>query len=241
MGKHILITGASGGIGSAIARKLALPGHHIILQGRNEALLMALQEYVIAQGATAEVWVCDFLNLDEDNRFQSSTLLDQIDYYIHSSGHALYKMLMDTSVLEWDQLFQIHIRSAFQISKKIIPRMVSNKFGRIILISSIWGEVGASCEVAYSAAKGAVSSYTKALAKELAPSGITVNAIAPGAIETPMIYNQLEKSDVIALQEQIPLGRLGQPEEIASLVEFLLGEQSGYITGQVLNINGGWR
>lgn len=241
MGKRILVTGATGGIGGAIALKLAKPKNHLIIQGRNEQQLQSLYEQIHELGATAEKWSCDFGQLNESMLNQVQYLLQGIDFYIHSSGQSLYKMLMDTSIEEWDQLFQVHIRSAFMITKKLLPHMVSQRFGRIILISSIWGEVGASCEVAYSAAKGAVQAYTKALAKELAPSGITVNAIAPGAFETRMIYDQFDPAEVISLQEQIPAGRLGRPEEIAALVEHLIGEQSAYITGQILNINGGWK
>lgn len=241
MGKRILVTGASGGIGGAIARRLAKPDHHIVIQGRNEQRLQSLYEQLNTAGATVDIWVCDFAELNEAKLADVSQLLENIDIYIHSSGHSLYKMLIDTELLEWDQLFQVHLRSAFMISKRLLPSMVSKRYGRMILISSIWGEVGASCEVAYSAAKGAVQAYTKALAKEVAPSGITVNAIAPGAFETSMIYDQFTSDEVITLREQIPAGRLGRPEEIAALAEHLIGDHSAYITGQILNINGGWK
>lgn len=239
--RRILITGASGGIGSAIALRLAKANTHIILQGRNRQALQHIYQQVTDAGATADIWVCDFAELDDAKLDAYSYLLSNIDCYIHCSGHSLYKMLMDTDLVEWDLLFQIHIRSAFLLSKRVLPSMGANRFGRIVLISSIWGEVGASCEVAYSAAKGAVQSFTKALAKEVAPSGITVNAIAPGAIETRMIYDQFSVEEVTELQEQIPIGRLGRPEEIATLVEFLASEHSSYITGQIISINGGWK
>ncbi len=241
MGKRILVTGASGGIGGAIALRLAKHGNHIVIQGRNEHRLQSLYKQITESGATAEIWVYDFAELNEKALQHYQHYLEHIDFYIHSSGHSLYKMLVDTELWEWDHLFQVHMRSAFMITKYLLPSMVSQRFGRIILISSIWGEMGASCEVAYSAAKGAVQAFTKALAKELAPSGITVNAIAPGAFATSMISDQFSAEEVTALEEQIPVGRLGRPEEIAALVEHLTGEHSAYITGQILNINGGWK
>lgn len=241
VGKRILITGASGGIGGAIARTLAKPHHHFILQGRNESHLRSLCKQVEKNGATAEVWVSDFAKLEEETLLEKSQYLQNIDIYIHSSGQSLYKMLIDTTLEEWDQLFQVHVRSAFMITKQILPHMVSQRFGRIVFISSIWGEVGASCEVAYSAAKGAMQSFCKALAKEVAPSGVTVNAVAPGAVETRMILDHFSLDEVSSIEEQIPMGRLARPEEIASLVEYLVSEHSGYITGQVIHVNGGWK
>lgn len=240
MGKRILITGATGGIGGAIARQLAHPHNHLILQGRNEHLLRLLHAEIVRLGATADLWLCDFSTLTEADLLEQQVNVDDIDIYIHSSGHSLYKMLVDTKVSEWDDLFQVHVRSAFMLTKHVLPAMIAKRKGRIILISSIWGEIGASFEVAYSAAKGALSAYTKALAKEIAPTGVTVNAIAPGAIETKMVYDHLDAAEITALQERIPIGRLGKPEEIAYLVNFLASEESGYITGQVLQVNGGW-
>lgn len=241
MGKRILVTGASGGIGGAIARILAKPEHHLILQGRNESHLRSLSKQIEKSGASSEIWVSDFAKMDEKSLEEKAHYLKNIDIYIHSSGQSLYKMLIDTTLEEWDQLFQVHVRSAFMITRKILPYMVSQRFGRIVFISSIWGEVGASCEVAYSAAKGAMQSFCKALAKEVAPSGVMVNAVAPGAVETKMILDHFSIDEVSSIEEQIPLGRLARPEEIASLVEYLVSEKSGYITGQVIHVNGGWK
>jgi 3-oxoacyl-[acyl-carrier protein] reductase len=140
---------------------------------------------------------------------------------------------------EIQQMVQLQITSPYMISKELIPSMVSRKKGNIVVISSIWGEIGASCEVLYSMVKGGQNTFVKALAKELAPSGIRVNAIAPGAVATDMLQSFSEE-DLADLEEEIPLGRIGKPEEIADAVLFLSSNHASYITGQVLSVNGGW-
>lgn len=236
-GKSILITGSTGGIGGAIARQFAKEGNHLILQGRNRQRLEELCRELIPLGCTVQLWEHDFVQLFPED----VPHFGHVDIYIHGSGHSLYKMLIDTRDEEWIHLFNVHVNSAFYICKKILPSMVQRKWGRIIFISSIWGDAGAACEVAYSAAKGAMNGFAKALAKELAPSGITVNAIAPGAIDTPMVTQQFTHEEVEYLKEQIPSGRLGTPAEVAALTEFLTRDESAYITGQIIHINGGWR
>jgi len=239
-GKRILITGATGGIGRAIALYMAKSGGHFILQGRNEEKLKKIKEEVEELGAIADLWMDDFRFIDSQLPPANGLQFANIDIFVHASGHSLYNMLVDTTDQEWDELFNVHMKSAFRIIKAILPHMVAQRWGRILLISSIWGEVGASCEVAYAAAKGALNAFTKSLAKELAPSGVTVNAIAPGAIETKMVLDHLLEEEINLLKEQIPAGRLGRPEEIASLVQYLTGEESSYITGQIIHVNGGW-
>lgn len=161
-----------------------------------------------------------------------------LDVLVNNAGVSYIGLLQDMSVQDWDRVIHTNLSSVFNCCKLAIPGMVSRKQGKIINISSVWGNVGASCEVAYSATKGAVNAFTKALAKELAPSGIQVNAVACGAIDTEM--NQwMDESEFITLVEEIPAGRLGKAEEVADLV-YHLGYKNAYLTGQVIGLDGGW-
>ena len=161
-----------------------------------------------------------------------------LDVLVNNAGVSYIGLLQDMSVQDWDRVIHTNLSSVFNCCKLAIPGMVSRKQGKIINISSVWGNVGASSEVAYSATKGAVNAFTKALAKELAPSGIQVNAVACGAIDTEM--NQwMDESEFITLVEEIPAGRLGKAEEVADLV-YHLGYKNAYLTGQVIGLDGGW-
>jgi 3-oxoacyl-[acyl-carrier protein] reductase len=161
------------------------------------------------------------------------------DILVNNAGVSQYGLLSDLSEDEWDRVIDVNLKGTFLCTQAFIPHMIRQKYGRIINVSSVWGLVGASCEAAYSAAKGGVIAFTKAMAKELAPSGITVNAVAPGVVETRML-SHLNDQERLALQQEIPVGRFAHPEEIASSVYFLALPDSGYITGQVLSPNGGW-
>ena len=161
-----------------------------------------------------------------------------LDVLVNNAGVSYIGLLQDMSVQDWDKVIHTNLNSVFNCCKLAIPGMLSKKEGKIINISSVWGNVGASCEVAYSATKGAINAFTKALAKELAPSNIQVNAVACGAIDTEM--NQwMEESEFIALVEEIPAGRLGKAEEVADLV-YHLGYKNSYLTGEVIGLDGGW-
>jgi 3-oxoacyl-[acyl-carrier protein] reductase len=162
-----------------------------------------------------------------------------IDLLVLNSGISYYGLVTDMSDEEIEQMIALHITSPFRLTQKLIPAMVKKREGNIIVITSIWGIVGASCEVLYSMVKGGQNSFVKALAKELAPSNIRVNAIAPGAIKTRMLSNFTEE-ELKALEDEIPLGRLGNPNEVAQTVSFLASKNSSYITGQVISVNGGW-
>jgi 3-oxoacyl-[acyl-carrier protein] reductase len=161
------------------------------------------------------------------------------DVLVNNAGIAHYGMLADVSEEEWDDVIDTNLKGMFLVTQAFMEPMVRRKFGRIINVSSIWGSTGAACEVVYSAAKGGVNAFTKALAKELAPSGVTVNAVAPGAVRTSML-DHLRSDELSALVDDIPVGRLAEPEEIASLIYFLSLPESGYITGQIISPNGGW-
>ena len=161
-----------------------------------------------------------------------------LDVLVNNAGISYIGLLQDMKSEDWDRIIRTNLTSVFHLSKLAIPDMIARKYGKIINISSVWGSTGAACEVAYSATKGGINAFTKALAKELAPSNIQVNAVACGAIDTEM--NQfLEEEELIALVEEIPLGRLGKAEEVADLV-YHLGYKNAYLTGQVIGLDGGW-
>ncbi|WP_210363885.1 SDR family oxidoreductase [Bacillus sp. REN3] len=238
MKKFVLVTGASGGIGQAIALKLAESGYSLYLhynknkKGISE-LLGKLQRF---EG--------EYLPIKADLSSRTGYLelassVFSLDAIIHNAGNSTYGMLEELEQTEAEELIQLHVTSPLMLTKKLMPKLVAKKNGCIIMVSSIWGQTGAACEVAYSMVKGAQISFAKALSKELAPSGIRVNAVAPGAIHTPMMAG-FPPDELAAISEQIPSGRLGTPEEVAESIEFLLSERASYITGQVLSINGGW-
>ncbi len=160
---------------------------------------------------------------------------------VHSAGVAGESwVLQDVTDEEYDRVMDTHVRGAVHLTQAILPEMIRRRRGRVILLSSIWGESGGAGEVLYSAAKGALNGLTRALAKEVAPSGVTVNAVAPGAIQTDMLAEQLSGEEQRELSQQIPVGRLGTAEEVATLVSWLCRREAEYLTGQVLHINGGW-
>lgn len=162
------------------------------------------------------------------------------DIVVNNAGVSHYGLFTDMSEQEWDQVINTNLKGAFLCAQAFVPHMIRQRFGRVINISSVWGMTGASCEVAYSASKGAINAMTKAMAKELAPSGITVNAVAPGVVETEMM-DQFNDDDKESLRQDIPMGRFAMPKEIASLVYYLSLPESGYLTGQVISPNGGWQ
>lgn len=239
--KTVLVTGASRGIGKAIAIKFAKKGYNVAIScvRSKERLMQAKKEIESYQfsclayvGDMGDMAACE--ELFELIRKQFGSL----DVLVNNAGVSYIGLLQDMSVQDWDRVIHTNLSSVFNCCKLAIPGMVSRKQGKIINISSVWGNVGASCEVAYSATKGAVNAFTKALAKELAPSGIQVNAVACGAIDTEM--NQwMDESEFITLVEEIPAGRLGKAEEVADLV-YHLGYKNAYLTGQVIGLDGGW-
>lgn len=242
MTKTALITGASRGIGAAIAEKLAESGYHLALccRRRKEQLQAHADSLHRRFGIqtlcfTGDIGEYDFARTVTDAALDA---FGHIDVLVNNAGISYIGLLTDMDIADWERIVSADITSVFQTSRLCIPSMVARKSGRIINISSVWGRVGASCEAAYSACKGAVDAFTRALGKELAPSGIAVNAIACGAIDTDM-NKVFSDEELDALTQEIPAGRMGTPEEVAALV-LLLCSAPAYLTGQVITLDGGW-
>ncbi|WP_438350201.1 elongation factor P 5-aminopentanone reductase [Paenibacillus sp. FA6] len=238
----VLITGASRGIGAAIAERFATVGMNVVIHyGKSHEEANEVARRCMIHGANVLTITANLKNREEiirmRDKLQSHGMMP--DILVNNAGISHYGLLSDVTEEIWDDVMSTNLKSMFLCTQAFMPYMISERWGRIINISSVWGISGASCEVLYSASKGGVNAFTKALAKELAPSGISVNAVAPGAVDTSML-DHLQEDEVRMLEEEIPAGRLAQPDEISSLVYFLALPESGYINGQVISPNGGW-
>lgn len=238
MGKKALITGASRGIGKALAELLAKEGYDLVLACRSsgEKINLLKEELRTRYGTDCQAVLCDVSDPKQvEHLFVQA---GNVDVLINNAAVSYVGLLTDMSVEEWHQVIDTNLNSLFYTCKYAVPGMVRQKAGKIINVSSVWGNAGASMEVAYSAAKGGVNSFTKALAKELAPSNIQVNAVAFGMIDTDMnaCFSEEEKQ---ALKEEIPADRLGTAEEAAKMILKIL-EAPSYLTGQVITMDGGW-
>ena len=239
--KYALITGASGGIGAATARAFAQAGYGVAIHAhRNVDKLHALSQELSALSVPV-LEVC----ADLSDPVQAKTMVDnvlekfcQLDILICCSGLSHVGLVTDIDPQQWKTLFGVNVDGMHYCCQAALPHMVHRKEGCIITVSSMWGQVGASCEVAYSTTKGAVIAYTKALAQEVGPSNIRVNCIAPGVIATEMNAH-LSPEDLAALADETPLGRIGTPEECAACALFLASDGASFVTGQVLAPNGG--
>lgn len=240
--KTALITGASRGIGRAIAMLLAANGYHLILNCRqNKELLETVKAFIENRyPVTCMTYIGDMGDFNDVHcMFEAiRERYTSLDVLINNAGISSMGLLTDLSPEEWDRILQTNLSSVFYTSKCAIPMMLEKKSGKIVNISSVWGVAGASCEAAYSATKGGMNALTKALAKELGPSNIQVNAIACGAINTDM-NAFLSEEETAALIQEIPAGRLGKAEEVAKLVLDLCTENE-YLTGQIIQLDGGW-
>lgn len=239
--KTALITGSSRGIGKSIALALAAKGYDIVLTCiKNIDQLKEVQQEVETHSVRCLAIACDVGDPNQVTKlFDTITsTFGGIDLLINNAGISRVGLLTDMSFEEWQQVMNTNLNSVFYCSKSALPYMIHQKSGRIINISSVWGEVGASCEVAYSTSKGGMNSFTRALAKELAPSNIQVNAISCGAIDTEM-NAFLDEEDRTALTDEIPASRFGLTTEVAQLV-CLLAEAPTYLTGQIIRMDGGW-
>ncbi|MCU6795400.1 MULTISPECIES: elongation factor P 5-aminopentanone reductase [Paenibacillus] len=238
----VLVTGGSRGIGAAIAERFASVGMNVVIhymqshEAANDTARRCMKTGAKVLTATADLRSKEqILRLQEKLDHHEMTP----DIIVNNAGVSHYGMLSDVSEELWDDVMNINLKGSFLISQQFMKPMIRQKYGRIINVSSIWGISGSSCEVLYSTTKGGINAFTKALAKELAPSGVTVNAVAPGAVDTLMMAN-FDSQEKAAIENEIPAGRFAQPNEIASLVYFLALPESGYITGQIISPNGGW-
>ena len=239
--KVVLVTGASRGIGKETALEYARHDYAVVIVCKeNKDKLDEVKKAIEALDAPCLSYTCDLASYDECqmlfNIIQDS--FGRLDILINNAGISYVGLLQDMSNNDWENVLNSNLTSMHNCTKLALPMMLKAGSGKIINMSSVWGCVGGSCEVAYSATKGAIDSYTKALAKELAPSNIQVLAIAPGAIDTDM-NNNLTADEKEALAESIPMGRLGRASEVASL-SYILSTCPSYMTGQVIRIDGGW-
>ncbi len=239
--KCALITGASGGIGRAIALRLAADGFDIAACYFSDSEGAAkLGDELKKLGVKFKLYQADVADYKQvENIFaDAAEFFGGVSVLVNNAGMAQQKLFTDITENEFDRICAVNFKSVYNCCKFAVPFMVNQKEGKIINVSSMWGVCGASCETVYSATKAAVIGLTKALAKELAPSNVQVNCIAPGAIETKMNAN-LSPEDKKAFADEIPMGRFGTPEEIAGAVSFLAGKDSAYITAQVITADGG--
>ena len=241
MRKIALITGGSRGIGAACVRAFAEDGYAVaFLYNRSEAKAQSLVQTLRADGRDVSAYRCDLADPDQVKTVIADILRTyrRIDTLVNCAGIAHIGLFTDMTEDEWDHLFAVNVRSAFSVTRAVLPGMISAQKGSIVNVSSMWGEVGASCEVAYSATKAALIGMTKALAKEVGPSGVRVNCVTPGVIDTDMNAS-LTEDDRAALRDETPLGRIGEAAEVAKTILFLCSEGASFITGQIVGVSGG--
>ena len=234
--KNVLITGGSRGIGKECVYTFVREGYRVFFNYNKSE-----EEAEKIKNETGAIPVKADVSKSAEVKRMSEYINDnygKIDVVINNAGVSQIKLFTDITENDWDMIFDTNIKGMFLVTQEFVKDMISEKRGKIINISSMWGLTGGSCEVHYSASKAAVIGFTKALAKELGPSGITVNCVAPGVIETEMNKN-LSEEDINCLEDETPVGRIGKPEEVAKTILFLASENADFITGQVLNVDGG--
>ena len=236
--RRALVTGGSGGIGAAIAKQLAADGYHVYIhanQGLGKAT--ALSEEIVAHGGSAQAIAFDVTNAETTLAALNAMLeVDPIQVLVNNAGIHDDAVFPGMSAAQWQRVIDVSINGFFNVTQPLMMPMIRSRWGRIVNVSSLSGVTGNRGQVNYSAAKGAINSATKALALEVASRGITVNAVAPGIIDTPAVAHSF---DAKIIERMVPMKRAGQPEEVADLVSFLCSEKAAYITGQVISINGG--
>ncbi len=242
MSKTVLITGASKGIGANMAIRFAEKGYNVVMNYNNSVQsALILQRSLKESGYSVIAYKANVKNRLEVDLMVKETLyrFGSIDILINNAGIANQSLFTELSEQDWNDIVGVNLTGVFNCTQAVLPHMINQKAGKIINISSMWGEVGASCEVAYSASKAGVIGLTKALAKEVGPSGITVNCITPGLIETSM-NQDLTVEDISAIVDETPMGRIGTTDDVASAALFLASDESDFITGQILGVNGGF-
>lgn len=239
--KSVFVTGGSGGIGSAIAEKLAKIGWEVHLGYHHQ---VCKSEKIRAKYPTNiilhQVDICDETSVqDVQKAVKAYRQGNPIDALVNCAGVDGYGLLQDLSLSDWKHIMDTNITGTFLMTRAFLPQMIANRSGSILNLSSIWGARGASCEVAYSTSKGAVDAFTRALAQEVAYSGIRVNALAPGVVRTKM-FDHLNQEDQAATLSEIPFARAAEPKEIAHYAAFILSERANYLTGQIITVAGGF-
>lgn len=241
MAKTVLITGASRGIGRETALQFAREGYSVAVNyAHNETAARALLSELMQLGCDVELFRADVAERAQVEAMTEGAIkrFGHIDVLVNNAGIAQQKLFGDISLADWEHMFAVNTAGVFHTCQCVLPQMIQRQAGCIINLSSIWGISGASCEVHYSASKAAVIGFTKALAKELGPSHITVNCVAPGVIQTEM-NSALSEETLEALREETPLNQIGSPADIAGIICFLASEKASFITGQVISPNGG--
>lgn len=238
MGKRTLIIGASGEIGKSISENLLREGHLLHLHYHSNVDSITEIQQGPYSNQIIDIYQADLRNKEGLQAFLE-VLPSDVDHIVFASGNAEYGLFQDLDDLSMEQLIHLHVTSPWKITKFILPNMVRKKMGHILFITSIWGEVGASCEVAYSAVKGSQNTFIKALAKEVAPSGVYVNGVSPGLIATKMNAH-LTNEDYRMIEDDIPMQRSGRADEVANVVTFLLSDKASYINGEIIRVNGAW-
>lgn len=238
--KNIIVTGGSRGIGKCLVENLAKDGNNVLLNyNKSEKQAKKIQNDLKEEGVLIETYKADVSNKAEVKKMVQFALSKwgKIDVLINNAGIAKLHMFQDVTEEEWNEIIDINLKSTFYMVQEVAPSMIHEKKGCIINISSIWGMVGASCETVYSVSKAGMDALTKSLAKELGPSNIRVNAIAPGIVDTDMCKN-FSKEELENIKEEIPLERIGKVEDISKCINWLINDN--YTTGQIISINGGW-
>ena len=240
--KVALITGASRGIGREIARLFAMNNYNVVINyNKSEREANELLQELTNEGYNARIFKADISNINEANALVNYTIgqFERIDVLVNNAGISRFNTFTEISIEEWHEVMNVNLNGVFYVTKRALQYMIPEHEGKIINISSMWGLVGASNEVHYSTSKAALIGMTKALAKELGPSNIQVNAIAPGVIETDML-NEIDEETLEYLKYETPLMRIGKPIDIAKCALFLASEGGDFITGQVISSNGGF-
>jgi 3-oxoacyl-[acyl-carrier protein] reductase len=240
---RIVITGASGGIGAAVARALATPDSRLILHYhmREEAARNLAEELSRRDGVDAHPLKADFSDLSAVDRFAAlaQERIGPPEVLVHAAGMSQFALLQDLPLSEWRKLQDAHLGAAYRLLHAVLPDMLRQGFGRVVLIGSVFGERGGAMEAAYAAAKAGYGALARALLGEVGRHGVTVNVVAPGAIETPML-GRLAQKERLSLEQTIPVGRTGRPEEVADAVRFLASPEASYISGITLPVDGGY-